>query len=73
MGVSVRTGLPITRQFSAIDEHEKSTGHRILESQFKIIGRNHNNYHLRILESLHIYKTKLKLNTGTPIELAIVR
>ena len=73
LGVSVRTGLPLSNMsYSAIYEHREKKDHPIDRSNFKIVNRTFNRSSLRLLESLHIFKTKPRMNTGLPVELAVV-
>ena len=70
-GISVRSNLPFqSPPFSAIREHSQSTGHPLLQNNFKIIATTKRS-DLLILESLHINKSKPSLNTGLPIDLNI--
>ena len=72
MGRSVRTGAPLTnRPVSSIYDHAFKLGHAISEENFKIIDRHNNAGHLRVLESLYIFKTKPSLNDGLPVQLPI--
>ena len=73
LGVSVRTGLPLSNvSYSAIYDHREEKDHPINKNNFKIVGRTNNKSSLRLLESLYIFKTKPKMNTGLPVELSVV-
>ena len=73
LGVSVRTGVPLSKQpYSAIYDHREKKDHPINKKDFKIIGRTYNVNSLRLLESLHIFKNKPRMNTGLPVELSVV-
>ena len=65
MGVSVRTGLPMTNiPNSAIYKHRYETGYQIEKDQFKVKRSCHNKYDIRLLEALYIKKEKPSLCTG---------
>ena len=73
LGVSVRTGLPLSnRPYSAIFDHREQKGHPVDKSNFKVVNRMFNKNNLRLLESLYIFKTKPKLNAGLPVDLSVV-
>ena len=73
LGVSVRTGVHLSKEpYSAIYDHREKSNHPINKNDFKIVGRTFNNSDLRLLESLHIFITKPKMNTGLPVELSVV-
>ena len=73
LGMSVRTGLPLSKlPYSAIYDHREEKDHPINKKNFKIVGRSTNISNLRLLESLYIFKTKPKMNTGLPVELFVV-
>ena len=73
LGMSVRTGLPLSKPpYSAIYDHREEKNHPISKKNFKIVGRSSNINNLRLLESLHIFKSKPKMNTGLPVELSVV-
>ena len=72
MGVSVRTGLPLsTTPNSSIYNHESETGHRIQRLNFSIVAFS-NKASLRTVEALHIVKDKPELNCGLPVELSLL-
>ena len=72
MGISVRTGLPLSTQpYSSIHQHESETGHRIQKSNFKILSYS-NRSSLRTVEALYIHKSKPELNCGLPVELSLI-
>ena len=71
--LSVRTLQPFkTERFSAILEHSRNKNHIIDNNSFKIISRCQNKYDIRYLEALHILKNKPNLNSGLPVDLAVV-
>ena len=73
LGVSARHGQPLANvPYSAIYNHREEKGHVINRDNFKIIDQSTNRQSLRTLESLHIFKSKPKLNTGLPVELSVV-
>ena len=73
MGVSVRTGLPMTNNpNSAIYKHRYDTGHQIEKDHFKVKKSCHNKYDVRLLEALYIKKERPELNDGLPVELALL-
>ena len=73
LGVSVRTGMHLSKEpFSAIYDHKEKMNHPINKNDFKIVGRTFDKSKLRLLESLYIFKTKPKMNTGLPVELSVV-
>ena len=62
-GVSPRTGAPLTSApQSSIRDHAAVCGSPVDRNNFSIIGMSKNPTNLRILESLHIYKSKPDLN-----------
>ena len=72
MGVSVRTGQPLSNQpHSSIFQHESETGHKVQKLNFKIIGYS-NKSSLRTVEALYIFKNKPELNCGLPVELSLM-
>ena len=72
MGVSVRTGLPMTNNpNSAIFKHRFDTDHPIEKDEFKIKRFCHNRYDVRLLEALYIKKERPELNDGLPVELSL--
>lgn len=63
MGLSFRTNRPLSKPSkSSPREHHEHTGHSFSRSDFRILDRCRNVSSLRILESLHIMKTKPRLN-----------
>ena len=73
LGISVRTGLPLSRKsYSAIYDHREEKDHPINKKNFKIVGRSFNVSNLRLLESLYILKNGPKMNAGLPVELSVV-
>ena len=74
-GVSVRTGVPLSvPPFSYIREHHLDCfSQQISLDHFKVIDSTKNTIDLRILESLHIHRSKPKLNSAlSAYPLAIV-
>ena len=62
-GRSSRTGLLLSKPpLSSIREHAKTCSLGISLEDFKILGKEKDLISLRILESLHIYKTRPSLN-----------
>ena len=73
MGRLVRTDRPLNKNpVSAIYDHAFTSGHNISKNNFKIIDRNSNASQLRVLEALYIFRTKLSLNDGLPVQLPVV-
>ena len=73
-GVSVRTSLPTANKpNSAIYDHSFQTGHQTSMTSFKILDKCRDVSQLRILEALHIFRSKPTLNTGFPVELSVAR
>ena len=70
-GVSIRTGLPLSRpSASAIRDHSHEHDHLFTHSDFKVITKVSNRLDLSISESLYIHKFKPELNYGlVPIQL----
>ena len=65
-GVSCRTRRPLASPpFSNIREHAEVCGAPVNISDFSIIGSCQNVINLRILESLHIHKSKPSLNSSS--------
>ena len=65
-GVSFRTRRPLASPpFSNIREHAEVCGAPVNISDFSIIGSCQNVINLRILESLHIHKSKPSLNSSS--------
>ena len=56
---------------SAFYEHSFNSGHAISKDNFKIIDRYNSVSHLRLLESLYIFKMKPSLNDGLPVQLPV--
>ena len=72
MGRSVRTNRPLTKSpVSAIYDHSFKSGHAISKNDFTIIDKHNNVSQLRLLESLHIFKTKPSLNDDLPVRLPV--
>ena len=73
LGVSVRTGLPLSKlAYSAIYDHREKKDHPINKTGFKIVGRTSSTSTLRLLESLNVFKNKPRMNVGLPVELSVV-
>ena len=62
MGRSFRTGNLVQSSKSSIREHADRCSKTIDNNDFKVIGQEDNETHLRILESLHILRLKPNLN-----------
>ena len=63
IGVSSRTGVRLTcPSHSAIRDHANGRDVRVDPTNFSVLVRSSSTLGLRILESLHILKTKLPLN-----------
>ena len=73
MGISPRTGLPVTHPKSNIFSHFTDTGHRISETSFKTIISSQNS-NLKLLESICIHQLKPILNDkqySTPLNILL--
>ena len=62
MGRSFRTGKVVQSSKSSIRDHAIKCSNVIDKKAFKIIGRENNETHLRMLESLYILRLKPNLN-----------
>ena len=62
MGRSFRTGRVIQSSKSAIRDHAEQGCNSINVKDFKVLGHQKNDVHLRILESLYILRSKPTLN-----------
>ena len=72
-GRSIRTGRPLqSSNNSSIFNHAINNNHPVKEQNFQIINNSHNNYDLRIIESIEIKKGKTNLNEGLPVELFVL-
>ena len=75
-GISVRTGRPLTSPLqSAVRTHnERCSGGQVLPRDFSVLGAANSVTHLRILESIYIYKEKPNLNeTDSAFPLKILK
>ena len=70
-GVSVRTGVPLSRPSpSAIRDHSHQHDHPFTHQDFKILTKVQNRLDLSITESLYIHKSNPELNNGiVPVQL----
>ena len=65
-GLSIRTGLPLTKpSFSAIREHSLSEDHPYTSQDYTILSQNSNRLDLLISESLYIDRMRPTLNNTT--------
>ena len=62
MGRSFRTGKVVQSSKSSIRDHVIKCSNVIDKNAFKVIGRESNETHLRMLESLYILRLKPNLN-----------